>query len=75
MRRDKKRPSRPVTGGRLATGLAVVAVFGFVLLMPPLLSAFNTGGQIFGLPVIWVYLFVVWAVIIGVIAVLVGKSG
>ncbi|RSM86675.1 hypothetical protein DMH04_13630 [Kibdelosporangium aridum] len=75
MRRGKNRQSRPVDGGRLATGLTVVAAFGFVLLMPPLLSAFSTGGQIFGLPVVWVYLFMVWAVIIGAIAVLVGKSG
>ncbi|MFD8496441.1 hypothetical protein [Amycolatopsis sp. NPDC059657] len=55
--------------------LILITVFGFVLLVPPLLSVFNTGAQVFGVPVIWAYLFVVWAVLIGLTAVLAGRSG
>ena len=72
MRRGRK---RSVDGGRLTASLTVVAAFGLVLLTPPLLSAFNHGGQALGVPVVWMYLFVAWAVIIGLIAVLVRKSG
>ncbi|WP_218134882.1 hypothetical protein [Amycolatopsis xylanica] len=55
--------------------LILITVFGFVLLVPPLLSVFNTGAQVFGVPVIWAYLFVVWAVLIGLAAALAGRSG
>ncbi|MCP1674755.1 putative membrane-anchored protein [Natronocella acetinitrilica] len=44
----------------------LVALFlvGAVLLNYPLLSLFATDGMVFGLPVLVVYLFVIWAVII-----------
>jgi hypothetical protein len=58
-------------GGRLVA----VAVLGFLLLVPPLVSIFDRGGQVFGIPGIWVYLFLVWAVIIGLVAALVRRSG
>lgn len=54
---------------------AVAALFGLVLFVPPLLSAFNRGGQVFGVPVVWAYLFCAWAVVIGLVALLVRRSG
>jgi hypothetical protein len=72
MRRDRKWTA---DNTRLTASLGATAVLGFILLIPPLLSAFNEGGQVFGVPVIWVYLFVVWAVIIGLVALLVRRSG
>jgi hypothetical protein len=52
-----------------------VAVLGFVLFVPPIVTVFDGGGQVFGAPLIWVYLFVVWAAIIGLVALLVSRSG
>ncbi|MDT7787740.1 MAG: hypothetical protein QOF58_6159 [Pseudonocardiales bacterium] len=58
------------------TGLTVfVAVFGFVLFVPPLLSLFDQGHQVLHVPVVWVYLFGAWAVVIALVAVLVRRSG
>jgi hypothetical protein len=59
---------------RLTARLVLVAVLGLVLLAPPLIAAFDRGGQIFGVPVLWAYLFVAWAALIGLIAALVGRS-
>jgi hypothetical protein len=58
-------------GGRMVA----VAVFGFLLLVPPLVSIFDRGHQLFGVPVIWAYLFVVWTAMIALVAVLVRRSG
>jgi hypothetical protein len=68
MRRGRKHPT---DGG----WFVAIAVLGIILLVPPLLSAFNQGGQVFGMPVIWVYLLAVWGLIIGLVALLVRKSG
>lgn len=58
------------------TGLtAVVAAFGFLLFLPPLLSAFDRGDQVFNVPVVWAYLFGAWALLIALVAVLVRRSG
>jgi hypothetical protein len=43
-------------------------------LVPPLVVVFDGGGQVAGVPVIWVYLFVVWAAIIGLVAVAVRRT-
>ncbi|MET9633258.1 hypothetical protein ABZX92_37955 [Lentzea sp. NPDC006480] len=52
-----------------------VAVFGFVLFVPPLLSVFDQGHQVLHVPVVWVYLFGAWAVVIALVTVLVRRSG
>jgi hypothetical protein len=67
----KQRPD----DGRLTARLTMAAVIGLLLLLPPLLSAFNSGGKVFGIPVIGVYLFVAWAAIILLVALLVRGSG
>lgn len=71
----RQRKRRPTDDARLTARLTLVAAIGLVLLLPPLLSAFNGGGQVFGIPVIGLYLFVAWAVIITLVAVLVRGSG
>ena len=41
-------------------------ILGVVLFNPPVLNLF--GGTVFGLPALYVYLFVVWALIIAAVA-------
>ncbi|MBO8188712.1 MULTISPECIES: hypothetical protein [Streptomyces] len=60
--------------GQLAGRLAAVAALGFLLAIPPLLTQFDRRDRIFGLPVLYVYLYLVWAVLIGLIAVIVSRS-
>jgi len=42
-------------------------VFGVVAFNPPLLNLFS-GATLFGWPLLYVYLFVVWALLIGAVA-------
>lgn len=51
---------------RTAQGQRLVALFllGWLLFSYPLLSLFNTGGTLWGIPLLYVYLFGVWAVLI-----------
>lgn len=60
---------------RLTARGAFVATLGAVLFLPPLLSAAARGSEFLGLPTVWVYLFAVWAGLIGLVAVLVRRSG
>jgi hypothetical protein len=67
--------ARPREDERFSARLVAVAVLGFVLLVPPIVTVFDGGGEVFGVPLIWAYLFVVWALIIGSVALLVSRSG
>ena len=60
---------------QLTGRLAAVAAVTTVLIVPPVLSQFDRMDQIFGVPVLWFYLYVVWAVVIAVIALVGGRSG
>lgn len=60
---------------QLSARLIAVAVFGLVLLLPPVLVRFNHVTEVLGVPVLWAYLFLTWAVIIGLIAMLVRRRG
>ncbi|MEV6315860.1 hypothetical protein [Streptomyces sp. NPDC051776] len=73
MRRQPPRRGRP-DDEQLTGRLAAVAVLGFVLIVPPLLARFDRVAQVFGVPVLWVYLFLVWAILIGLVAVIGGRS-
>jgi hypothetical protein len=55
---------------RLGLRLAAVAVLGFLLFAPPLLSLFDHKARVLGVPVLWVYLFGAWAVVIGLVGVI-----
>jgi hypothetical protein len=60
---------------RLNGRLVAVAVLGFVLFVPPLLAAFDRPVQVLGVPLLWAYLMLAWAVVIGLVATLVRRSG
>ena len=49
--------------------LTAVAVLGLVLLSPPLLAVFDSDITVFGVPLLWAYLFAAWAFVIALIAV------
>jgi hypothetical protein len=49
-------------------------VLGVVLLNPPILSLFG-GATVFGWPLLYVYLFAVWAGLIATVAVVVERRG
>ena len=63
--------SPPRSNDRLAERLTAIAALGFLLFVPPLITVFDRGAQVAGVPVIWVYLLVAWAVIIGLVAIVV----
>jgi hypothetical protein len=60
---------------QLTARLVAVAVVGFLLFVPPLLSAFNRGARLLGVPALWAYLFLAWAAVIALVAAVVGRSG
>ncbi len=43
-------------------------LLGVVLLSPPLVSIFDGPGWLFGVPVLYIYLFTVWGALIGLTA-------
>jgi hypothetical protein len=55
--------------------LVAVAVLGFLLFAPPMLLLFNHRALLFGVPVLVVYLFVAWALVIGLVAAVCAGSG
>jgi len=58
-------------------GQRLVALFllGGLLLNYPLLDLFARGGEIFGIPVLYVYVFSVWALLIALMAIIVETRG
>jgi len=56
-------------------GQRLVALFllGFLLLNYPLLNLFASAGQVLGIPVLYAYVFTVWALLIGLMALVVEK--
>ena len=59
------------------TGQRLVAVFlvGFVLFNYPVLSLFDRTATLFGVPLVFAYLFLVWAVLIFLTAWVVERRG
>nr|WP_297353058.1 hypothetical protein [uncultured Caldimonas sp.] len=53
-----------------AQRLVALFLLGCLLFSFPLLSIFNTGGTVFGIPTLYAYLFAAWALLI-VLAVLI----
>ena len=56
-------------------GLIVLAIGGMLALNYPLLSLFDRSASVFGIPLAFVHLFIVWALLIGGIAVLAERHG
>ena len=47
-----------------AQRLVALFILGCLLFSYPLLSLFNTGGTVFGIPLLYAYLFGIWALLI-----------
>jgi hypothetical protein len=58
------------------TAQRLVAVFllGCLLFSYPLLALFNAGGTVFGIPVLYAYLFAAWAALIALMVLVVERS-
>jgi hypothetical protein len=54
--------------------LAAICMLGCVLFNYPVLALFNQPRLIFGIPLLYAYLFVVWALLIGLLAVVVERG-
>jgi len=55
--------------------LVALALLGFLLFNYPLLSLFSAEGSVFGVPVLYAYLFASWGLLIALMAIVVRKSG
>ncbi len=55
--------------------LIALALLGFLLFNYPLLSLFSTERTVFGVPVLYAYLFASWGLLIGLMALVLRKSG
>ena len=53
--------------GKTARFVAL-CMLGVVLFNFPVLALFNVGGTLFGVPVLYVYIFAAWAALIGLMA-------
>lgn len=58
-------------------GQRLVALFllGCLLLNYPLLYLFSSGTEVFGVPLLYAYVFIVWALFIGLMALVVEARG
>ena len=61
--------------GSRSERLVALALLGLLLFNYPLLSLFSTEGTILGIPVLYAYLFTVWAVLVIAVALAVRRSG
>jgi len=48
--------------------LIAIFILGGVLFNYPILSLFNTQGDLFGIPTLYCYVFLAWAFVIGLVA-------
>jgi hypothetical protein len=55
--------------------LAALCLLGLVLFNYPLLAVFNVPGTLFGIPVLYVYFFLAWAALIGLMALVIERRG
>lgn len=61
---------RTLTGQRFAA----IFILGWLLFNYPLLALFSTAGTWFGVPVLYAYLFIAWALIIALLGYLAEQS-
>ena len=54
--------------------LACVFLLGCLLFSFPLIALFNVSGRVFGVPVLYAYLFAAWALVIALVALLMERA-
>jgi hypothetical protein len=54
--------------------LVALFLFGFVLLNYPILSLLNINITVFGLPLLYIYIFCIWGLLIFLSALVMGRS-
>ena len=54
--------------------LVALFVLGGLLFNYPLLAVFNVAGEAFGIPALYVYIFLAWALMIALLAIVVERS-
>jgi hypothetical protein len=59
---------------RRAQRLVALCMLGFVLFNYPVLAIFNVPGAVLGVPVLYAYIFVAWALLIALMALVVERS-
>ena len=64
----RRNGARPVESRRTGERLIALLISGGVLLNFPLLSLLRGGGLVAGIPALYVYLFLVWALLAGATA-------
>ena len=62
-------------GGRKRAQLAGLFLLGCLMFNYPLLAVFDMPATILGVPVIYAYLFLAWALLIALVARVVGRVG
>jgi hypothetical protein len=55
--------------------LVALCLLGLQLFNYPLLAVFNVPAMLFGIPVLYVYFFLAWAVLIGLMALVIERRG
>lgn len=60
--------ARPSDDERTRTRLVALAVVAFALFSYPLLRVFDRDVLVLGVPLVWLYVFVVWALLIVLVA-------
>jgi hypothetical protein len=61
-------------GATRAQRLAALFILGWLLFSYPLLSLFNVGGTVAGIPVLYAYLFGVWILLVALMILIVERS-
>jgi hypothetical protein len=61
--------------GLVVDRLVAVFLLGVLLLTPPFLGIFNSPTRVLGIPLLYLYLFAAWILLIGIVALTVEGSG
>jgi len=62
------------TRGARAARLACLFMLGCLLFNYPLLALFNVPGSLFGVPILYAYIFIAWAALIALVAVVMERE-
>jgi hypothetical protein len=66
---------RVIRPGVKGPRLVALFLFGLLLLNFPLLALFDRPAEVFGIPSLFAYVFAVWALLIGLMALVLERSG